>query len=135
MSTIVYKNARAFINDADIAAQLTELAVEYSAEILDETTYGDDTRVHKGGLKMGKISGKGWFDDAYAALGLQNVESLTFGLVGTDDIVISVFPDSITEGSQSGYAMKGVLSEFKIGDPVGTVLSLSFSAESRGIAA
>lgn len=131
MATIVYYRARVFIGDADISASLNELTVEYSAEMLDETTFGDDTRVKKGGLKMAKMSGKGFFDNALGPLG---AEAVLFGNNGSDDTVISLFPDSITEGSQSGFAMKGVLSEFRLGEGgVGSVLGLSFSAESRGI--
>lgn len=131
MATIVYYRARVLIGDADVSAQLSECSVDYNAEMLDETTFGDDTRIRKGGLKAAKISGKGFFDAARGPLG---AEAVLFGNTGTDDTVISLFPDSVTEGSQCGFGMKGVLSEFRLGEGgVGSVLALSFSAESRGI--
>jgi hypothetical protein len=52
MATVVY-------NDADIEwdsgggmqAQVKSLTINYNAESLDETAMGNDTRIHKGGLK------------------------------------------------------------------------------------
>lgn len=128
MSTIVYRNARLFVDGADVAAQLNELSLEYSAEILDETCFGDDTRVRKGGLKQASASGKGFFDSALDA------DAVLFNNNGTDDVVFTLFPDGITLGSQCGYAMKATLSEFHIGEGgVGAILGLSFAAESRGL--
>lgn len=129
--SILYRNAKLFVNEGQLDASLSELSVDYSAEILDVTTFGQDTRIKRGGLFMGKISGKGFFD-LVGAIGL---EPLLFGDVGLDDSVITVFADGITEGSilGAGFAMKGVITEFKIGNPVGAVLQVDFSAESRGV--
>lgn len=131
MATIVYYRARLFFADADVSAQLNELTVDYNAEMLDETTFGDDTRIRKGGLKTAKITGRGFFD---ANLGPLGAESVIFGNHGADDTVFTAFPDGPTEGSPTGWAMKGVVSEFTIGEGgVGAVLGLTFAVESRGI--
>jgi hypothetical protein len=136
MATVVFKNARLYFGDASLAVQCSELAVNYGAEMLPYTTFGSDTRGNIGGLKMADISGKGYADLASGVLGIENV---LFSQVGTDDIVVTVFADGVTEGSTSGgdmgYAMKGVLSQFTIGGPVGSLLEVSFKVEARGIAA
>lgn len=133
MATIVYKRARLFLGEADISAQLTELNVEYSVEILDDTRFGHDTRFHKGGLSVANISGKGSFDDALGPLG---AESLLWNYHGADDTVCTVFANGITEGdfSSGGFAMKGVVTEFNFGDGgVGAILGLTFNIQGRGL--
>lgn len=133
MATVVYKSAVVLIAGANIRASLNELSVEYSAEMLDETAFGDDTRVRKGGLKVATISAAG-----FAESGDNLIEPVIFDRVGDDDEVVSVYPDGITEGSQvagSGFFMRGVVSEFQIGGPVGALLPLRFTVEGRGVEA
>jgi hypothetical protein len=132
MSTILYRNAMLLLNGAELTGALHELAIEYAAEMLDETTFGDDTRISKAGLFTGKISGAGWFDGAVG------VESVLFSVTGVDDTIIAVFPDGVTEGSATtgrGFAMKGDLSTFNMGGSVGQLLDVKFEAASRGIEA
>lgn len=150
MATILYRNAQMLVNGAELTAALHDLSVDYMAEILDATPFGADTRVHKGGLYTGKIAGKGWFDGAV------NTEPVLFLGVGSgaalastqnpayqsaveiEDTIFAIFPDGVTEGSQTtgmGYALKGVLSTFNMGGADGTLLDCTFAAESRGIEA
>lgn len=132
MSTIVFRNAVLLVDGVALHTALHDLAIEYGAEMLDETCFGDDTRVNRGGLFNGSISGAGFFDNAVGT------EEVLFGDLGNDDVILAVFPDGVTEGSTAegrGYAMKGVLSEFALGGTVGELLPVSFAAQSRGIEA
>ena len=132
MSTIVYRSAKLLIEGTELTGALHDLSMEYSAEMLDETTFGDDTRIRKGGLKMGSISGAGYFDGAIGT------EAVLFPNTGTDDVILSIFPDTIVEGGLSsgrGYAMKGVLDKFDMGGKVGELLDIDWSCQSRGIEA
>lgn len=148
MATILYRNAVLVVNGADFNGALHELGVEYSAEMLDETTFGDDTRIMKGGLYNGSISGKGFFDgavglDAVLFRGIGDASLITVnpafqnGSV-VEDTIIVIFPDAVTEGSLTtgrGYAMKGALETFNMGGSVGALLDITFGAQSRGIEA
>lgn len=131
MATIVYRNAKLFLNDAQLDPQLTELSVDFKAEILDATTMGADTRIKKGGLFMSTINGKGFFDPVNGVLGLENV---IFSNIGVDDVVATIYADGITEGSPllAGFSCKGVLSTFMLGGAVGALLPVTFAVESRG---
>ena len=51
MATVVYKNAMLQLGSVNLSAFVSELALSYEVESLDETQMGDDSRVHKGGLK------------------------------------------------------------------------------------
>jgi hypothetical protein len=132
MATILYRNAVCVFDSADISASLNELGVEFSAEILDETCFGDDTRIHKAGLLMAKMAGKG-----FAEFGDNLIEPVLFNDNGLDDVVVVVFPNGVVEGATVGdgigYAMKGVASEYQIGGGVGALLPISFSFEGRGV--
>lgn len=131
MATVHYRNSKILIDGSDLSASLNELSVEQGAEMLDETAFGDDTRINKGGLLTATISGGG-----HAEFEANAVEDIVFNRIGTDGTVIVVFPNGITEGTQTemGYAMLGVLSEFTLGGAVGTLLPFTMTAESRGIA-
>lgn len=130
MATVNFRNARILIDGASLHASFNELSVEQGAEMLDETAFGDDTRVNKGGLLTAMISGGG-----HAEFEANAVEDIVFNRIGTDGTVIVVFPNGITEGTQTemGYAMLGVLSEFTLGGSVGSLLPFTMTAESRGI--
>ena len=129
MSTVVYKNAVLLVDGRSIEAEVHDLSVTYGAEILDRTTFGSDTRVHMGGLLMAQIAGDAWAD--FGAL----APDLLWGLLGTDDKVVSVFPDSIALGVACGYSLKAVESACDFGGGVGAIENLKFAFEGRGIAA
>ena len=130
MATVHYRDARILVDGSDLSASLNELSVEQSAEMLDETAFGDDTRVNKAGLFTDMINGAG-----HAEFEAEAIEDIVFNRVGTDGTVFVVFPNGITEGSVTdmGFAMLGVLESFTLGGPVGSLLPISFSAQSRGI--
>lgn len=132
MATVLYRNAVLVTGGADISASLNELGIEYGAEMLDETCFGDDTRIHRGGLFTASMSGKG-----FAEYGDNLIEPVIFADIDTEEEVLALFPNGITEGALTGdgmgYAMKGVASEFHLGGAVGTLLPLSFAYEARGI--
>ena len=129
MATVHYRNAKLLIDGSDLSASLNELSVEQSAEMLDETAFGDDTRINKGGLFMDVISGAG-----HAEFGAEGIEDIVFNRIGTDGTVFVAFPNGITQGSVTdmGYAMLGVIEEFTLGGSVGALLPISFSVQSRG---
>lgn len=51
MATVAYTNAYLSVNGNDLSSHVSELTLNYSSEMLDETAMGDSNRVFKGGLK------------------------------------------------------------------------------------
>lgn len=143
MATIVYKNAKAFVNDTQIDAALTDLTVEYKAELLDITTFGNDTRIHAGALYVTSISGKGYVDAAATAT--TDLDSMLWNMNGLDEgaaanglpTVVTVFADGINEGTVTdmGFAMKGVVESLTLGGGVGIALPVTFAVQGRGVLA
>jgi len=126
MATVVYRDAYLLVNGAAIHGELTELTVEVGAESLDNTKFGNTTRVHMGGLLTGRISGAG-----HANLSATGAEALLSSLVAQANTVLTAFPNGITEGASAtaGYAMIGVIPEFQWGGAVGVLLPFSFAAD------
>lgn len=133
MATVHNRNAVILLNGSAIQTSLNEFSAEMGAEMLDETTFGDSTRINKGGLTTATISGSG-----FAESGADLIETLIAANVGTDDCIVSVYPDAVTDGSTTtgrGFAMKGVIDELTVGGTVGTLLALTFAIQGRGIEA
>ena len=132
MATLHFRNARIFCDGFELSGDFESIEVAFSAESLDETAFGDSTRIHKGGLTVADVSGSGYWNGAAGT-----VDRILFDLVGADDKVISVFPNGITEGTatEKGFSMKGVVSEYNIGGSVGALMPFTFAMQGRGIEA
>lgn len=130
MATTHFRNAKILVAGYDISGDSNTINVEFSAEMLDETSFGDSTRIRKGGLTIGNINGGGFVDGTAG-----HVDVVAFSLVGVDDSVIFVFANGITEGSLTdmGFAMKGVVEKYDLNGDVGSLLGFDLSAMGRGI--
>ena len=68
--------------------------------------------------------------------GTTGVDELLFAGVGTDDVVLTLFPEAIVEGSTStgaGFAFQVTQSRYTLGGAVGELLPFDFAVESRGV--
>tara|TARA_Y100000310_G_scaffold345047_1_gene461380 strand:- start:2775 stop:3176 length:402 start_codon:yes stop_codon:yes gene_type:complete len=133
MAIVIYKNAAIFIDGYDLSSAHSDITLAFSSEMQDETTFGDDTRINKGGLQVVNVSGSGFWENTAPNL----IDDAYFGLMGTDDKVISLYATGVTQGDSApgGFAFKGVLSEFSVGGGVGENLSFTVTIEGRGIEA
>lgn len=130
MATVLFTDAHILVNGSSLRASLTGLTVDYNAELLDETAFGDDTRIHKGGLFVADITVRGHLE-----FGSDGVEDVFFNAVGDDNTIIVVFADGITEGTTTdkGYAMRGVVESFNFGSAVGTLLPFDMVCRGQGL--
>ena len=132
MSTAHFRNAKIFVDGYEISGDSASVSVLITSEMLDETCFGDSTRSHKGGLENATVEASGHWD---AAAG--RVDRIMFSLVGSDDKIVTVFADGITEGSTTGkgFAMKGVLESYDLTGDVASLLDFSAVVNGRGIEA
>ena len=129
MATQVFDNAVLLVSGYDVSGDFNEVTLEHGAELQDETAFGDTTRIRKGGRKTTRLTGRGFWQSP-------TPDQVFFDRVGDDDEVVTVFPDSVIEGSTSsgsGYAFKSVLTAYNQGGAVGTMLPFDIAAETRGI--
>lgn len=131
MATVHYVSAVLLVDGYDLSGKVSQLDVNYGAETLDATTFGaGGTRIRKGGLLNGTVSGRGFWDSS------ADPDNALFAKIGSDTTVTAIFPNGITEGSTgagSGYAMKGVVGTYNIGGTVGELMPFEFSVESQGV--
>lgn len=131
MSTVHFRNARVFIGGFEVTGDFDQLGVDLMADSLDQTSFGDTVRRKKGGLTTYAVSGSGNWNAA-----LTGIDSVAFGLVGSDNSILTVFANGITEGPSpsagSGFAMKCMLDKFNISGKVSTLLRFDFNAVSEG---
>lgn len=125
---MVFKNAFLWVNAVDLSSHCAEVALNYSAEMLDETAMGDNTRVRKGGLKVWSIAPKFHQDFAAAA-----VDKTLFTLVGTT-ACWELRPDnSCSTAINPSFSGIGVLESYPpLGGGVGTLLDVSATINSAG---
>lgn len=134
MATLVFKDAKVYLDGYDLSGDHNQLALSYEAESLDATVFGNATRVKRGGLRVARATGSGYWQAGANAL-----DPTLFDLLGLDDKVVTVFADGITEGttcgSGSGFTMKAVAGQYRVGGAVGDLLPFTLEAEGRGIGA
>lgn len=131
MATIHFRNAKVLVDGYDLSGDHTSVTVAMSAEMLDETSMGDTTRIRKGGLTICDVTGAGYFNTSAGT-----IDRVMFGIVGSDDKLITVFPDGITEGGTqvgAGFSMKGVVDHYNLQGDVGSLLGFEFAVMGRGI--
>lgn len=128
MATIVYRNAFFWLNGVDYSQDIAELGIDYSAEMLDETAMGDDTRIMKGGLKNWTVTAKAHQDFAAARIGAN-----LFALVGTTTCFeIRPLNSCSTQINPSFYGIGIVENAPPVAGAVGSLLDMGFSIQSAG---
>jgi len=129
--TVVLKDAQVFAAGYDLSGQMNQVAVDKEAESLDATVFGNASRVRRGGLKMGRITGSGFLRQ-----GVGEVDPVLFDNVAVSDVAVVVLPETIAEGSTStgsGYMTKAEVLRLQLGGAVGDIAPFSFEAVGRGV--
>mgnify|MGYP004450943837 CR=1 FL=1 len=130
MATLVYTDAKLFVGGYNLSADSNEIGLDYSADMLDVTVYGDDTRTRTGGLESATLNGSGFWNGGYG-----NADDVLFGLVASDKVPLVVFANGITEGTTTdkGYAFETVVESYNIGNSVGEMMTFELTAQSAGV--
>jgi hypothetical protein len=126
MSTVVYTNVVALVGGANLSGDCNQASVDYVAEMLDATTFGDTTRRRKGGLTSIKVGLAGFVDHGIG----QPLPLLTDQMGAVS--IFTLFPDGVTLGAQSGVACQGAHADVKLGGAVGTLYPFTASIEGAG---
>ena len=127
MATIVWKNALFSMNGTDYSADVQELTLNYSAEMLDATVMGLNTRTNKGGLK--NWSAEVTFLQNFAS---GRIGSALFALVGTTTC-IEIRPDnSCSTAINPSYSGIAIPDANGFGGAVGVLLPTQCTFQAAG---
>ena len=128
MSETVLKNAFVSIAGNDISAYVKSVTLPLSAEMLDKTTMGDDTRNKIAGLKDWSLSVELNADYANGLL-----DSILFPLLGTE-VAVLVRPDAgAVSTSNPEFGGQAAFESYPpIGGGVGELAATSISLQAAG---
>lgn len=128
MAKTVLTDAFVSVGGNDISDHVRTVTLNYSAEELDDTTMGDDTRTNLGGLKT-------WSLDLEVAndFAASQIDSLMFPLVGTQ-VAVVFRPTSAPVGAGNPeYSGTGMLSTYNpVGQSVGDLATAPITIVSAG---
>jgi len=128
MAELVLKNAFVSVDGNDISANVKSVNISYSAEALEKTAMGDNTRNKIGGLLDWSLSVE--LNEDYAAAA---IDSIMFPLVGTVVPVI-IRPDAgVVSTSNPQYAGSGLVVSYPpLGGAVGELATASVDIQAGG---
>lgn len=129
MSTLHFRNAKIEVNGVDLSSFFDSIAINYSSEVLDQTAFGQTTRIHKGGLLAWQITGQANQDFSSGA-----VDGTLFSLVGTS-VCIEVRPQNICSTAINPiYSGIALLSKYNpVGGNVGTLLKAPLTLDAMSV--
>lgn len=121
MSANVIKDAKLYLGSRNLTADIMAVAVNYSSEILDKTTLGDETRNKVGGLKGVTCNAEMLFNSATS-------EGYMFDRINAAGEPVTIGANSGVAGAVA-YLFKAAVASYGPGASVGELLKLSFDAE------
>ena len=126
MATLHFRNAFLQINAVNLSDDASSITLNYASEMLDETAFGDSTRIRKGGLFDWSVDIN--FHQDYAA---SQVDATLFTLVGTT-VCIEIRPQNICSTvANPRYEGIAVLESYQpVGGDVGTLLDAPVTFQS-----
>lgn len=129
MATLVFKDAFVSINGVDLSDHVKSVTVNYSAEMLDATAMGNDTKISKGGLKNWSVEVE--FHQDYAT---SNVDATLFPLVGsTFTVIVRPVKATAVSATNPNYTGTGILESYSpIGGAVGELAATSITIQPAG---
>lgn len=126
MATQVLTNAKIYTGEYDLSGDHNAVSLNYAAELLDDTVFGDDTRSRKGGLKLVTLSGEGLWSG-----GSDQADDALFGKIAVADVPMTIVPGGETLANAC-YLFRANQGSYEIGAEIGELLRFSVSAEGSG---
>lgn len=124
MASQVLINTKVYLAGFDLSGKLNACALTYSAEMQDATTFGNDTRINKGGLKTVRAEHQGYWDSD----GTDEPDDILFSRIGTQNVPMTVVPQTGAVG-EIAFTFRSIASEYTPGAAIGEMYAFGVSAE------
>ena len=131
MATTVLCNVTVLVDGLDLSGACNEATVNYSAEMLDTTTFGTCTRKRQGGLTTFGLALKG-FDFLGTSC---SPEATIQPIVGSSGHMFAFFPTVLHGCQECGFIGRAVVESYTPGGTVGTIMPFTTSIVGTGVEA
>ena len=123
MAETVLKNVKIYLDGYDLSGDMNSATLSYSADLLDNTVFGDKSRGRIAGLNNVEFTADGfWNADTTGS----KIDNMAMAEIGTSDAVLSIIPQGTALGNVA-YFTKGLVGEYspsgKIGDMFGYTMA------------
>ena len=115
-----------YVGQYDLSGDMHKLELRYGAELLDVTTFGQTTRIRKGGLKTVGLSAEGYWSG-----GTDLVDDALFAKIGVQNVPITIAKGGETLDNDA-YLFRCIHGVYTPGASIGEMLRFSVSAEGSG---
>jgi hypothetical protein len=126
MAELVWTNAKLWLDGYDLSGSMNAIALEHSAELVDNTAFGDATRSRLGGLKNITMQADGYWNG-----GADQVDDVLFSRVGQTQIPVTLGPIAGADG-EVGYGFLAAQGAYAPGGALGEMLAFTVNAEADG---
>jgi len=125
MSHQVLKDTTVYIGGYDLTGDTNSVTLEHGADMVEDTTFGNDTHGMRSGLKMSSFSMEGHVNNAQS-------DDALYSQITVEDKPLSVYPLGSAEGNR-GYGFLVTVGEFSpLSGAVGELNTYSSSAAAMG---
>ncbi len=123
MATQVLTNAKVWLDSYDLSGDLNAVAIELGVDQQEATTFGNDTKITKPGLKSVKASLAGLIN-----LGAGFSEEFLSSKIALADVPMSVGPTTGAEGEPGFSFLSGIAAFTPVQGSVGDLLKFKLDA-------
>lgn len=120
MASQVLTDAKLYVASFDLSGDMNALALTYSADMLDATTFGQSARINKAGLKSIVAQHEGLWDSD----GTDEPDDVFFSRIGTANVPVTISPQTGADG-EVAFLFRAVHSEYAPGASVGDLFAFS----------
>lgn len=131
MAHLVQSNVKCWTDKWDFSGDLNACALEYAAELQDDTTFGKTTRQRLAGLKTVTMSLAGLVNYALASGQPAALDQILFDNLGLADKPVTLGPTDGADGERA-FAFLANEAMYKFGGDIGAAFAFSLEAEASG---
>ena len=124
MGNQILRDQKLWFGGRDLTGVMSSLGLDYGADAVEDTTFGQNSHTFQGGLKSVAASHQGYFDAAAYGSDL-------FDNVGVDGVPMSFSGPDAVEGSPA-YTFQSMESQYAPGGSVGEMMGFSLEAAAAG---
>lgn len=122
MGTFVQTQVKLYVDGYDFSGDMNALGLDYGCDVKDSTTYGQDTRIGKGGLKTVSLAEAGLWQ------GSATKDKIWFDNIGVAGKPVSVMPTTGAIGERA-FFFNSLNSQYTPDMPLGEVMKFTVTAQ------